>query len=44
MCATLSFVFVVHHCHWSSPSSFFVLSSNEQVVPLPPQGLARIVV
>jgi len=45
VCATIpSFVFVVCHCRWSSPSSFFVLSSSEQVVPLPPQGLAPIIV
>jgi len=44
-CATApSFVFVLRHCRWNSPSSFSMSSSREQVVLLPPQGLAPIVV
>jgi hypothetical protein len=41
---TPMFVFYVRHCHWSSPSSFFVSSLGEQAILLPPQGLAPIVV
>jgi hypothetical protein len=45
VCATTPlFVFVVHDCRWNSSSSFFVSSSCEQVVPLPLQGLAPVVV
>jgi hypothetical protein len=45
VCATTpSFVFVVHDCLWSSPSSFYVLFSGEQLVPLPLQGFAPIIV
>lgn len=45
VCATTpSFVFVVHDCRWSSPSSFSVSFSGERVVPLPLQGFAPIIV
>jgi hypothetical protein len=39
-----SFVFAMPHCYWSLPSSFFMTSSGEQVVLLPFQGLAPIIV
>jgi hypothetical protein len=45
VCATTpSFAFVVRRCHWSSPSSFFMSSSSEQVVILTLQGLVPIIV
>jgi hypothetical protein len=45
MCVrTPSFAFAMHHHRWSSPSSFFMSSSGEQVGLLPPQGFTPIVV